>query len=133
MFGLRLLQKAPKPVVAARFGSARLQPLVARPAVHPPLRALGARLYSDGPAPLTKEFILERVSGVLSNCDKIDAAKIVPQARLEEDLGLDSLDVVDALFYVEEEFTVTMPDHEADGLKTVEDVVNWVYKQHDAF
>lgn len=132
MFGLRLLQKAPKPVLATRLGSARLQPLVTRSAVLPSMRALGARCYSDGPA-LTKEFILERVSGVLSNCDKIDAAKIVPEARLEEDLGLDSLDVVDALFYVEEEFTVTMPDHEADGLKTVEDVVNWVHKQHDAF
>lgn len=89
------------------------------------------RFYS-GPGPLTQEFVFERVSGVLSNCDKIEPSKIQPSARLEEDLGLDSLDVVDALFYVEEEFTVQMPDHEANEIKTVEDVVAWVLKQPDA-
>lgn len=89
------------------------------------------RFYS-GPGPLSQESVFERVSGVFSNCDKIEPSKIQLSARLEEDLGLDSLDVVDALFYVEEEFTVQMPDHEANEIKTVQDVVEWVLKQPDA-
>lgn len=117
-----------------------VQPLAARATVaaRSPLRFSAiapmnfARFYSDGPA-LTKEFVLERVSDVLANFSKIDAAKITPEARLEEDVGLDSLDVVDFLFYVEEEFTIQMPDRVVGALKTVQDVADFVYEQPDAF
>jgi len=123
-----------------RTGS--VQPLAVRAAARPfaPALAPAARLaplafarpYSDGPV-LTREFVLERVSDVLANCSKIDAAKITPQARLEEDVGLDSLDVVDFLFYIEEEFTIEMPDRVVAELKTVQDVADFVFKQPDAF
>lgn len=115
-----------------RMGLARSRALQQPLAATAPFQAPTKRFYSEGPPPVTPEYAFERISGVLSNCDKVDPAKITPEARLEEDLGLDSLDVVDALFYVEEEFTVQMPDHEADQLHTVKDVVDWVVKQPDS-
>lgn len=91
-----------------------------------------ARAYSEGPPPLTKEFVQERILGVLSNCDKVDQAKLTPSATFTE-LGLDSLDVVDALFYIEEEFFIEMPDHEADEIKSVNQAVDYILKQPDAY
>ncbi len=49
-----------------------------------------------------------------------------PIARLEEDLGADSLDLVELQMALEDEFGIEIPDEEANKLKTVEDVVNYV-------
>lgn len=109
---------------------------VSRTALRRPLLAQQipklVRPYSEGPPPLTREFVQERILGVLSNCDKIDQAKLTPTATFT-DLGLDSLDVVDALFYIEEEFFVEMPDHEADEIKSVNQAVDYILKQPDAY
>lgn len=96
---LRLALKAHRPVMAK-----------ALPAASTLLPQMNARCYASGPGPLTRDFVQQRIMDVLSNCDKVDAAKLTPTAKFQEDLGLDSLDVVDALFFIEEEFTVLMPE-----------------------
>ncbi|KAF5097880.1 hypothetical protein D0Z00_002253 [Geotrichum galactomycetum] len=48
------------------------------------------------------------------------------------DLGLDSLDVVEVILAVEEEFSIEIPDHEADSLKTIGQTVEYILQQPDA-
>lgn len=91
------------------------------------------RHYGGGPAPLTRDFVQERIIDTLKGCDKVDEAKITPTANLTKDLGLDSLDVVDALFFIEEEFGIEIPDEEANELYTVDQIVDYILAQPDAF
>lgn len=73
--------------------------------------ATNVRFYSEGPPPLTRDFVQERIVDTLSCFDKIpDASKITPEANFMTDLSMDSLDVVEALFFIEEEFGIEMPE-----------------------
>lgn len=59
----------------------------------------------------------------------ISPSKVTLTSRLVEDLGADSLDTVELVMAVEEEFEVGIPDETAAGLKTVGDLVNWIDAQ----
>jgi acyl carrier protein len=52
--------------------------------------------------------------------------EIKPTASFIEDLGADSLDIVELVMAMEEEFEVEIPDEEAENIKTVQDAVNYV-------
>jgi NADH dehydrogenase (ubiquinone) 1 alpha/beta subcomplex 1 len=56
----------------------------------------------------------------------VDAAKVVPDARFKEDLDLDSLDSVEVVMAIEEEFNIEIPDSEADKIMSVADAINYV-------
>ena len=56
----------------------------------------------------------------------LDAEKINPAARFEEDLEVDSLGVVELLMALEDEFDVTIPDEEAENLTTVGEAIELV-------
>ncbi|HSR43724.1 MAG TPA: acyl carrier protein [Acidimicrobiia bacterium] len=56
----------------------------------------------------------------------LDAEKINPGARFEEDLEVDSLGVVELLMALEDEFDVTIPDEEAENLTTVGEAIDLV-------
>jgi acyl carrier protein len=56
----------------------------------------------------------------------LDAEKINPSARFEEDLEVDSLGVVELLMALEDEFDVTIPDEEAENLTTVGEAIDLV-------
>ena len=62
----------------------------------------------------------------ISEATKIDAAKINSTTNFVEDLNLDSLDIVELMMKMEDEFGVEIPDDEAEGLKTVQDVVKYL-------
>jgi NADH dehydrogenase (ubiquinone) 1 alpha/beta subcomplex 1 len=51
---------------------------------------------------------------------------VSPSASFEKDLGLDSLDVVELVMALEEEFGVEIPDAEADKISSVSDAVNYI-------
>lgn len=59
----------------------------------------------------------------------ISPSKVTPTSRFIEDLGADSLDTVELVMAVEEDFEVGIPDETAAGLKTVGDLVNWIDAQ----
>ena len=71
-------------------------------------------------------MISEKVVDMLASQLNIEKAKLVPNARLIEDLGADSLDMVEMLMLVEEEFGISIPDEDAMNLKTVEDIVKYI-------
>lgn len=70
--------------------------------------------------------ILEKIKEVVA--DKLDAdpGDIVDTARFMEDLGADSLDVVELIMGLEDEFGVEISDEEAEGIRTVGDAVKFI-------
>ena len=56
----------------------------------------------------------------------VDESKIVPTARFSEDLNADSLDLVEMIMSLEEEFGVEIPDEEAEKILTVGDAMSYI-------
>jgi acyl carrier protein len=67
-----------------------------------------------------------RIKDIIIEQTGCNADQVEPSARLAEDLLIDSLDHVEVTMKIEEEFDITIPDHEADGLRTVQDLVTAV-------
>ncbi len=70
--------------------------------------------------------ILERVKKVTVEELSVKAEEVVESASFTEDLGADSLDVVELVMAFEEEFSVEVPDEDAEKLQTVGDVVKYI-------
>ena len=58
----------------------------------------------------------------------VDRDTVVPGASFVDDLGADSLDLVELIMAMEEEFDVEIPDEEAEKITTVQDAINFVNK-----
>ena len=56
----------------------------------------------------------------------VDESKLVPSARFSEDLNADSLDLVEMIMSLEEEFSVEIPDEDAEKILTVGDAMNYI-------
>ena len=56
----------------------------------------------------------------------MNKTKVVPAARFKEDLDLDSLDAVEVVMAIEEEFSIEIPDSEADKILSIADAVAYV-------
>lgn len=69
---------------------------------------------------------LETVRDILSKQLRIEKSEINEETSIREDLGVDSLDVVEMLMSIEEEFGVVVPDDEIANLKTIGDVAKYV-------
>lgn len=70
--------------------------------------------------------IFEKLKAIAVNQIGIDEALVKPESDIIKDLGLDSLDIVDMLMSVEEEFGVSVDDGNVAEMKTVADVVNFI-------
>ncbi len=62
----------------------------------------------------------------------IDQGEVTPKKSLIEDLNADSLDLTELIMVLEEKFDVEIPEKDAEQLKTVEDVINFVAKLKSA-
>lgn len=71
-------------------------------------------------------MVLEKVIGILAELLSIDESKITENSAIIDDLGADSLDLVDALVTINEEFGVEIPDEEIENIHTVGDVVKYI-------
>jgi len=71
-------------------------------------------------------MILEKVKAILSEQFDIEEDNITAESNLADDLGADSLDVVDLLMSIEDEFEVEIPDTEVENLKTVGALVQYI-------
>ncbi|MBQ1331334.1 MAG: acyl carrier protein [Lachnospiraceae bacterium] len=65
----------------------------------------------------------EKVRDIIADQLSIDPAQIVPEATFTEDLGADSLDAVEMVMAVEEEFDISVPDEALESIKTVADLL----------
>ncbi len=73
----------------------------------------------------------ERVKKIIVDQLGVDAAEVTPEASFIEDLGADSLDTVELVMALEEEFGIEIPDEEAEKIVTVKDAVGYI-KAHAA-
>jgi acyl carrier protein len=70
--------------------------------------------------------IQERVRKILAENLSVPEEQVTMEARFQEDLDADSLDLVEAVLALEEEFGVSIPEEEMEGVKTVGQAVNLV-------
>jgi NADH dehydrogenase (ubiquinone) 1 alpha/beta subcomplex 1, acyl-carrier protein len=63
---------------------------------------------------------------VVKNFDQVDAAKVTPETNFMKDLGLDSLDIVEVVMAIEDEFAIEIPDQEADKIASISDAVAYI-------
>ncbi len=68
----------------------------------------------------------EKVAKIIVDKLGIEAEEITPEASFIEDLGADSLDIVELIMDMEEEFGLEIPDEEAETIVTVQDAVNYI-------
>jgi len=73
-------------------------------------------------------MVFEKIKAMIKEELGIDEEKITLEARLSEDLGADSIDAVELIMNVEDEFNIEVSDEQAQNIKTVGDVVAFVEK-----
>ncbi|WP_050698929.1 MULTISPECIES: acyl carrier protein [Eubacteriales] len=71
-------------------------------------------------------MVLEKVKAILSEQFDVEEDSITPETTIADDLGADSLDVVDLLMSIEDEFEIEIPDEEIDNIKTVGELVKYI-------
>ncbi|XP_037523330.1 acyl carrier protein, mitochondrial [Rhipicephalus sanguineus] len=93
---------------------------------------LPLRSYSDKP-PLTLDSIRDRTMLVLKLYDKIDPEKLTLESHFIYDLGLDSLDCVEVIMAIEDEFGFEIPDTDAEKLVKPADIIQYVADKEDVY
>ncbi|MCR5121661.1 MAG: acyl carrier protein [Ruminococcus sp.] len=71
-------------------------------------------------------MVFEKVRDLVAEQFDIEADEVTAESQIVDDLGADSLDVVDLISAVEDEFDVQIPDEKVEGIKTVGDIVAFI-------
>ena len=71
-------------------------------------------------------MVFEKVKNILVDQLDVDEDSVTLDSALSDDLGADSLDVVDMVMSLEEEFDMEIPDEEIETMKTVGDIVKYI-------
>jgi acyl carrier protein len=71
----------------------------------------------------------ERVKKIIAEKLSVDLEEVVPEASFVDDLGADSLDLVELIMSMEEEFDTDISDEDAEQITTVQDAIDYVNKQ----
>ncbi|GLT51515.1 hypothetical protein SLA2020_249200 [Shorea laevis] len=85
------------------------------------------RFFSSHDDHLTKEEVIERVLSIVKSFPKVDPAEVTPDVHFQKDLGLDSLDNVEIVMALEEEFKLEIPDKEADKIASCHLAIEYIY------
>jgi len=68
----------------------------------------------------------EKVKAIIREQLSVSEEDVVPQASFVDDLGADSLDLVEMIMAMEEAFNISIADEDAEKIKTVQDAINYV-------
>lgn len=71
-------------------------------------------------------MVFEKLKDIVVDQLDVDADKVTMEASITEDLGADSLDVVDLVMSLEEEFDMEIPDEAVENIKTIGDIVKYI-------
>jgi len=71
-------------------------------------------------------MVLEKIKVILAEQFDVEEDSLQNDTDLQDDLGADSLDVVDLLMSIEDEFEIEIPDEEIENIRTVGDLVNYI-------
>lgn len=108
-----------------RFAARAVRAPIARASVTKFVQPI--RFYAA--APLSKEEVTTRAFEALKTVAALQESKITLEADFQKDLGLDSLDTVEALVALEEEFDMEIPDKISDEIKTVGQAVDYIFEE----
>ncbi|KAI9844477.1 MAG: hypothetical protein M1837_005559 [Sclerophora amabilis] len=98
----------------------------------PAISCQAVRSYS-APSGLSQQEVQGRILDLVKNFDKVtDPTKLSGSSHFSNDLGLDSLDTVEVVMAIEEEFSIEIPDKEADSIQSIEKAVDYILAQPDA-
>ncbi|MGN0015791.1 MAG: acyl carrier protein [Candidatus Avelusimicrobium sp.] len=75
---------------------------------------------------MSVENVQERVKNIIVEQLSVDADQVKPEAQFVNDLGADSLDTVELIMALEEEFDVEIPDEKAEKIKTVGEAIEYI-------
>lgn len=85
------------------------------------------RWYSGDHHQLTYDEVKERVLNVVKSFDKVaDPSKVTPESNFQKDLGIDSLDAVELVMALEDEFVIEIPDVEAEKIQSCADAIQYI-------
>lgn len=81
---------------------------------------------------MTKEVIFERIRELIADNFEIDESKVTMATNFKEDLQADSINLVEFILQLEDEFGAEIPDEEAEKISSVSDTVNYIaaHTQH---
>lgn len=71
-------------------------------------------------------MVLDQIKKILADTMDIEEDKITLDAKLKDDLNLDSLDSVELIMSAEDEFGIEIPDEDVMNFKTINDIVNYI-------
>jgi acyl carrier protein len=74
----------------------------------------------------TLATVLERVQGIVTERLGVETGQVVPEAEFIGDLNADSLDLVEVIMAIEQEFDLEIKDEEAENIRTVGDAVKYI-------
>ena len=72
------------------------------------------------------ETLEEKVKKIIIDQLGVDEAEVTPEAKFIDDLGADSLDTVELVMALEEEFGIEIPDEEAEKIATVQNAISYI-------
>ena len=75
---------------------------------------------------MSSEEVLEKVKGIIVEQLGVAESAVTMEASFIDDLGADSLDIVELVMAIEEEFKIEIPDADAEKVVTVRDVVDYI-------
>lgn len=71
-------------------------------------------------------MVFEKLKNMIVNDLGVSESKVTLDARLSEDLGIDSIDAVEIVMFIEDEYDISVSDEDTFALKTVKDLVTYV-------
>ncbi|RLB07980.1 MAG: acyl carrier protein [Deltaproteobacteria bacterium] len=74
----------------------------------------------------------EKVKKIICEQLDVDEEEVVPEASFVDDLGADSLDQVELIMAMEEEFGISIPDEDAEKIVTVQDAIDYIERALEA-
>ncbi|MBQ7216102.1 MAG: acyl carrier protein [Synergistaceae bacterium] len=74
---------------------------------------------------MTKEEVVAKLKAIVSDRLDVEADQVTPEKNFVEDLGADSLDIVELIMGIEEEFDIEIPDEDAEKLTSVGEAMNY--------
>ena len=77
-------------------------------------------------------MIFEKVKTIIIDQLDVESDKVTMTSNIQDDLGADSLDIVDLIMSFEDEFDLEIPDDQVENIKTVEDVVKYIESKTEA-
>lgn len=73
--------------------------------------------------------VMEKVKKMIVEQLGVNDSEVVPEAKFIDDLGADSLDIVELIMALEDEYGIEIPDEDAEKLETVGDAITYIEKR----